>query len=280
MRVRLIVLVLNSILAIHLFAFPSMNETRALSQERPPEPEIQFPFHEDWLENDAVLRQVVRKIQRASSSSLSGSSPSGERGALLTFREAIAKSLLQMVGKELSAEDAHQIALPIEKAAAAALGLRPEIESGPKAASFLRAIRIILRKFPPNKDYEVPYVAGYSGDGKTIYIDRTVRTVRYSGFTSDDFLTVHEVMEKALLMGKLGLRYQEAHQCALRLEKATIEISGNNWKNYDDLMRSYIQTTYRLPRSVPHDLDLTPYRDENDTEYVRKMESLQSAPPR
>ncbi|MDD4974948.1 MAG: hypothetical protein PHY93_11390 [Bacteriovorax sp.] len=205
----------------------------------------------------------------------------------LILREAIEKSLKAMVGKDLSSKGAYQIALQVEKAAVAAKKLKWNIDYGPKISGFLgeaenheqflHAIRVILNKFSPNKIYQVPYVAGYDVAGKMIYIDRSVAKAQYSGFTSDDFLVIHEVMEKSLLMQNIGLHYQEAHQCALRAEKATVDISGNNWDLYDHLMQGYIDFIYRLPEFVPPQLDLTPYRDEDDSDYVIRIEELQKS---
>ncbi len=45
----------------------------------------------------------------------------------------------------------------------------------------------------------------------------------------ESYLNVHEAMEKSLI-DELGLRYFEAHQIALRQEKAAVEADGQSWE--------------------------------------------------
>ena len=63
------------------------------------------------------------------------------------------------------------------------------------------------------------YIAGYSVDGKTIFIDRHLpRTIRWLMKTVrvEPFLLTHEIVEKALL-DELRLHYLHAHQIATRV---------------------------------------------------------------
>ena len=76
--------------------------------------------------------------------------------------------------------------------------------------------------------YDVPYIAGYSEDGKTVFIDRhlprsfrwLLKTVRV-----EPFLLTHEIVEKALL-DELRLHYLHAHQIAVRAERDAIKAAG------------------------------------------------------
>jgi hypothetical protein len=73
-----------------------------------------------------------------------------------------------------------------------------------------RALDAILRRVRNlDRDHDIPYLAGYSQDGKTIYIDRHMpRTMKSRGreIDSDRFLILHEEVEKTLI-DQLGLHY-------------------------------------------------------------------------
>jgi hypothetical protein len=66
-----------------------------------------------------------------------------------------------------------------------------------------RALDAILRRVKKlDRSHDIPYLAGYSRDGKTIYIDRHMpRSFRYRGRTieTDRFLILHEEVEKTLI---------------------------------------------------------------------------------
>jgi hypothetical protein len=64
----------------------------------------------------------------------------------------------------------------------------------------VKAIRRCIRGV--NHDYDIPYIAGYSVDGYTVFIDRHLpRTFRWLMGTVrvEPFLLTHEIVEKALL---------------------------------------------------------------------------------
>src|SRR5262245_13537197 len=80
----------------------------------------------------------------------------------------------------------------------------------------IKAVRRRVRLVRRTNDS--PYVAGYSVDGHTVYIDRHVpRSFRWLMKTVrvDQFLLMHEIVEKALL-DELRLHYIHAHQIAVR----------------------------------------------------------------
>jgi hypothetical protein len=137
-----------------------------------------------------------------------------------------------------------------------------------------RAVDAILRRIKLDRDHDIPYVAGYSLDGKTIYIDRHVPSsfeVEGREIHTDRFLILHEAVEKTLI-DQLGLHYQHAHQIALRAEEAAVRAAGVSWRDYDRFMQSHIKTlaSERLSK-CPADLDLKPYRDEHDKDLLQRM---------
>ena len=138
-----------------------------------------------------------------------------------------------------------------------------------------RALDAILRRVRKlDRSHDVPYLAGYSVDGKTIYIDRHLpRTMSYKGrkIQVDRFLIMHEEVEKTLI-DQLGLHYLHAHQIATRAEEAAVRADGVLWRDYDRFMQKYVKRIgdERL-QQVPEDLDLKPYRDEHDFDLIARM---------
>lgn len=139
------------------------------------------------------------------------------------------------------------------------------------------ALQSILKKIKINRKYDIPYLAGYSKNGKTIYIDRHMpESFKYKDriIKTDRYLILHEALEKTLI-DKLGLHYQYAHQIALRAEQAAVREDKIVWKDYDRFMQKYIKTIgdERL-KKVPANLDTKPYRDEQDDTLLRRMKQL------
>jgi urease accessory protein UreE len=125
-----------------------------------------------------------------------------------------------------------------------------------------------------DRDHDIPYTAGYSQNGETIYIDRHMpRSHEFGGrrVETDAFLVLHETIEKALL-DELGLNYIHAHQIALRSERATVEAHGIAWRDYDRFTQQNVKhiADERLTK-VPNDLDLTPYREEQDFARLQQL---------
>ena len=138
-----------------------------------------------------------------------------------------------------------------------------------------RALDAICRRVKKfDRKHDIPYLAGYSLDGKTIYIDRHMPpTFKFRGRTinTDRFLILHEEVEKSLI-DQLGLHYLHAHQIATRAEQAAVRAAGVNWRDYDRFMQKYVKRIgdERLTK-VPKDLDLKPYRDEHDDDVLQRM---------
>ncbi len=136
----------------------------------------------------------------------------------------------------------------------------------------VQAIRRRVRAV--NRKYDVPYIAGYSKDGRTVFIDRHLpRSFRWltKRVRVDPFLLVHETVEKALL-DELRLHYLHAHQIAVRAERDAVKAAGVPWWVYQRFMKSYEKRIEeeKLLR-VPPKLDLTPYRDEKDFDLLQNL---------
>jgi hypothetical protein len=138
-----------------------------------------------------------------------------------------------------------------------------------------RALDAIVRRAKKiDRNHDIPYLAGYSNDGKTIYIDRHMpASFRYAGreINTDRYLILHEEVEKTLI-DQLNLHYLHAHQIATRAEQAAVRAAGVSWRAYDRFMQKNVKHIgdERLTK-VPADLDLKPYRDEHDYDLVKRM---------
>ena len=138
-----------------------------------------------------------------------------------------------------------------------------------------RALDAVVRRVKNlDRKHDIPYLAGYSKDGKVIYIDRHMPpTFRYEGrdINTDRYLILHEEVEKTLI-DQLNLHYLHAHQIASRAEQAAVRAAGIRWRDYDAFMQKNVKHIgdERLTK-VPADLDLKPYRDEHDYELVQRM---------
>jgi hypothetical protein len=140
-----------------------------------------------------------------------------------------------------------------------------------------RALDAVVRRAKViDREHDIPYLAGYSIDGKTIYIDRHMpKRMSHAGreIDTDRYLVLHEEVEKTLI-DQLNLHYLHAHQIATRAEQAAVRAAGIRWRDYDRFMQRYVKRIgdERL-KKVPPDLDLKPYRDEHDLDLLRRMQT-------
>lgn len=140
-----------------------------------------------------------------------------------------------------------------------------------------RALDAILRRVKKlDREHDIPYLAGYSLDGKTIYIDRHLpRSFKFRGrnIEVDRYLILHEEVEKTLI-DQLRLHYLHAHQIATRAEQAAVRADQIEWRAYDRFMQKYVKKIgdERLTK-VPADLDLKPYRDEHDYDVLKRIQA-------
>lgn len=139
------------------------------------------------------------------------------------------------------------------------------------------AVHNILKDVTLDRTWDIPYLAGYSRDGKTIYIDRHLpKSFKARGrrIYVDQYLILHEAVEKSLL-DELGLIYQHAHQIALRAEEAGVRAAGISWRDYDRFMQKYIKSVGNEKlRRIPPELDIKPYHDEHDTKILLAMQKI------
>lgn len=128
--------------------------------------------------------------------------------------------------------------------------------------------RAFDRPFTIDRTHTIPYIAGYSRDGRTIYIDRDfpprMMIADYT-FDPEPFVVLHERVEKAFLDSR-NIKYQTAHaDYAVQAEHAALKAAGFTPKDiasYDGKMNALSKATAARPASkVPVDLDKTPYRD-------------------
>lgn len=135
----------------------------------------------------------------------------------------------------------------------------------------LKKVKIIPHK------YDIPYLAGYSNDGKKLYIDRRVPE-KFKGVSIYEFLALHEVTEK-YAEDNFNMEHEDAHyDIATPIERQAVENAGLKWKEYTGFISAYVRTTeHETVTNVPGDLDMQPYHDEHDCVELRKIEKMQKA---
>jgi hypothetical protein len=138
----------------------------------------------------------------------------------------------------------------------------------------LDVIKALRRRVRIDRSYDIPYIAGYSVDGRTVFIDRHLpRTFRWLMKTVrvEPFLLTHEIVEKSLL-DELRLHYLHAHQIAVRAERDAVKAAGISWWAYQRFMKQHERAIEEeLLVKVPSSLDLTPYRDQKDFGLLKRI---------
>ena len=134
--------------------------------------------------------------------------------------------------------------------------------------------RLYDTKFSLNRDYDIPYLAGYSKDGRIVYIDRHLPTsLRIGGRLVHifPFLIVHERTEKALL-DFAGMRYNEAHELATLAEHKELDRHGVSASLYEKALDPYIKADqHEKIQRIPANLDFRPYKDSNYNKLIQRM---------
>jgi hypothetical protein len=118
-----------------------------------------------------------------------------------------------------------------------------------------------------DKEYDLPYLAGYSIDGRTIYFDRHLPPMlKYSEdghqreFDPRPYICRHEQMEKACI-DIMGWGYPRSHAAANAWERRGVLGAGMMWLPYNrSLLPSVKADMHEKLKAVPRDLDLTPYK--------------------
>jgi hypothetical protein len=136
-----------------------------------------------------------------------------------------------------------------------------------------RVVAELKKKIKIDRKHDVPYVAGYSKDAKTIYIDRHLKLTD-KGVNVEPYLVTHERTEKALI-DVFKLKYKQAHDIALKVEREHIEKETKlSWKEYETHYQKYIKADeYENVEKAPPDLDLKPYQDEHDTDVLKRLKA-------
>lgn len=135
----------------------------------------------------------------------------------------------------------------------------------------------LSREFTVDRGFDIPYLAGYSKDAKTIYIDRHLPATIMIGKAKVDpepFLIEHERTEKALIDG-LGFEYAEAHRYATTAEENMAKADHIDPRQYEQALKPFIKKDeHEAIERVPKDLDLTPYIDSRD---IKLLEVIKNA---
>ena len=130
------------------------------------------------------------------------------------------------------------------------------------------AVRDRLHRYrAEDNSADIPFSAGYSTDGKTIYFDRNLPekiTLRHDGQSREiaprEFIRPHECFEKSVI-DALGWSYFPAHAAATAYEKRNLfqRLGPQWWEPYTHEMDGYASADeHELVKKVPKDLDMTP----------------------
>lgn len=127
-----------------------------------------------------------------------------------------------------------------------------------------------------NRSFDLPFLAGYSRDGKTVYIDRHLPVNIAIGGKSVNvtpFLVTHEHTEKTV-MDVLGLKYAPAHAIATEVEHEQVRRICSPTQ-YEAALKPYIKKDeIEKIRLIPPDLDLEPYLDTKDMQILIRIRAV------
>jgi hypothetical protein len=138
-----------------------------------------------------------------------------------------------------------------------------------------QSIAELLKKVRINRDYWIPYLAGYSKEWQgtpTVFIDcrlpesipcKSGKSVRSVTIDVTRYLLIHECTEKCL-MDELGMPYILAHNLATAAEKTAVEADGFSWDDYSNALKPFITAATHKPKDKesPEGLDKRPYVQE------------------
>lgn len=141
-------------------------------------------------------------------------------------------------------------------------------------ATIDRVVAAIKKRTKIVRGVDVPYCAGYSEDGSTVYIDREVpKTFNLRGKPCDvdKYLVLHEMIEWAL-MEHLGIPYQYAHALATVCEEKAVQADGHDLSAYNSAWDTVIRKVGSRGKypNIPKDLDTEPYEDEGQESEVEE----------
>ncbi len=142
------------------------------------------------------------------------------------------------------------------------------------AAAVMKSVKVV-------RDYDVPYVGSCNRKGTRVYIDHELPKVlvhRGKRYGIDRYIVMHEVVEM-LFEHELGFPYRDAHQLALRCERALVESDGLPWPVYNRFCARWIKRIGERKHyaNCPKDIDLKPEIDEDDKATLRRMGAKRAA---
>ena len=134
-----------------------------------------------------------------------------------------------------------------------------------------------------SRAYRVPYLAGSSIDGGTVYIDgQTPELFPISRIEPDEGYPPHEQAEWWLMV-MLGMDYDRAHRLAHGVEQYRLKLAGvsdERIEQYEAESRGLVNIDEHLalpPEAFPPDLYLGPYESDEDKTDKRLLPLLQTA---
>lgn len=122
--------------------------------------------------------------------------------------------------------------------------------------------------------HDVPFVAGMSEDGETLYVDKEAYPeIEKAGYLRA--LIVHEMVEHCL-MKYCGMKYKPAHAIATGAEEATLRADGVELPKYDTFYDRIIRMVSSRGeyKNVPDDLDTEPYQDEGESSEIEEHDGM------
>lgn len=124
-----------------------------------------------------------------------------------------------------------------------------------------------------NEECDVPDLAGYSVDGRTVYIDRHFAESQLAQ-SDKPYLVVHEHVEKTLI-DVLSYSYAQAHEMATAAEHQAVGHSDYNAKSYEKALAPYIKRAeLEKITNPPMDLDCHPYYEDPDAQDLKILARL------
>lgn len=129
-----------------------------------------------------------------------------------------------------------------------------------------------------NTDYNVPYGAGSSLNGKTIYIDKRIpefATIVDVKVNIWEMVAIHERAEEALEKS-FDLKYHESHEMAIGAEKVALKqrYPKVSWDAYNAWWQPYLKICATSFDHLPPDLDYEPLKDSKDTKAIDMVNKL------
>ncbi len=129
-----------------------------------------------------------------------------------------------------------------------------------------------------NTSYNVPYLAGYSISGKTLYIDKRIpefATINGIKVNIWEMVAIHELAEESL-ENAFDLTYHESHEMAIGAEKVALSqrYPGITWEAYNKWYQPYIKLCNESFDHLPPDLDYEPLVDSKDTKTIAMVNKL------